>query len=316
LERLREEATHTVEHALSRARIKVHSVTSRVKDESSFLEKVERKAYEDPAAEVTDLVGLRVVCLFLSDLSRVENILRATVVIHDSDDKIAGGTEPSSFGYMSTHYCCELGSGFTGPRYDDIRHIKFEVQSRTIVMDAWANISHQLAYKGEASVPEELRRDFHALSGLFYVADQHFELFFREATKTEAHAENLVRERRFVGLDLNLETLIAYLHQRLPERSHAGRATVSELVEELVAAGYGAIEEVDRQVTRAERAFAKYEIDFTPAILPGGLDKKPRFGDVGVVRISLTIADPNFMFVRKHPGPTERYTRYRDLLDP
>ena len=54
--------------------------------------------------------------------------------------------------------------------------IKFEIQCRTILQNAWASVSHRLAYKGEASIPEALRKDFHALAGLFYVADKHFEL--------------------------------------------------------------------------------------------------------------------------------------------
>jgi putative GTP pyrophosphokinase len=66
--------------------------------------------------------------------------------------------------------------GHSGPRYDPLKHLRFEVQVRTIVMDAGAAVSHHLDYKGGTSVPSELRKDFYALSGLFYVADQHFEV--------------------------------------------------------------------------------------------------------------------------------------------
>ena len=52
----------------------------------------------------------------------------------------------------------------------------FEIQVRTIAQDAWASVSYHLDYKKEETIPVELRRDFYALSGLFYIADQHFKI--------------------------------------------------------------------------------------------------------------------------------------------
>ena len=59
---------------------------------------------------------------------------------------------------------------YSGPRYDNIAVLPFEIQVRTIAMDAWANVSHHLDYKSDKDVPAELRKDFYALSGLFYLA--------------------------------------------------------------------------------------------------------------------------------------------------
>jgi putative GTP pyrophosphokinase len=86
---------------------------------------------------------------------------------------------------MSVHHIVRFGSKHKGERYDNIKNIPFEIQVRTIAMDAWANISHYLDYKTEQDIPTELKRDFHALSGMFYVADKHFQLFFEQRSKKQ-----------------------------------------------------------------------------------------------------------------------------------
>jgi ppGpp synthetase/RelA/SpoT-type nucleotidyltranferase len=79
--------------------------------------------------------------------------------------------------YQSVHFVGRIHPSRSGPRYDSIKGQRFEIQVRTILMDAWANVSNYLDYKSDRSIPSELRRDFFALSGLFYVAEQHLEPF-------------------------------------------------------------------------------------------------------------------------------------------
>ena len=57
---------------------------------------------------------------------------------------------------------------------DNNKKFLFEIQIRTITQDAWASISHYLDYKNEISIADELKKDFYALSGLFYIADTQF----------------------------------------------------------------------------------------------------------------------------------------------
>jgi ppGpp synthetase/RelA/SpoT-type nucleotidyltranferase len=73
-----------------------------------------------------------------------------------------------------------LPDNYTGPRYEDLKGLKAEIQIRTIAMDAWSNVSHYLEYKTPEAAPSSLRKDFYALSALFYLADTHFELFFQD----------------------------------------------------------------------------------------------------------------------------------------
>ena len=66
---------------------------------------------------------------------------------------------------------------------DLLRQMTFEIQIRTICQHAWSSVSHNLFYKNEKYVPRNVKRDFHAINGLFYVADTHFEMIKEETLK-------------------------------------------------------------------------------------------------------------------------------------
>jgi putative GTP pyrophosphokinase len=299
--------------ALTQAGIKTHSVTSRVKDRASFLEKVERKGYMDPFSESPDLVGARVVCLFIEDLPALKRLADQWFEILEEEDKVEESA-PDTFGYMSHHYVCRLKQEHTGPRYDQIKNIRFELQCRTILQDAWANVSHYLAYKGESSIPDELRRDFYALSGLFYVADRHFQLFFSasQASDEAGLAEVQNSSAASKDLDLNRPRLKALLAEIYPDRRESGPASVSELVEELEGAGYDTVEKVRSLLETTKSVFEAYESQYPPgsSVNP---DPTEKFLNVGAARISLYIKDPRVASDRNSTR-VDIYERYHEML--
>jgi GTP pyrophosphokinase len=304
--RLEEEAAFILRTALDEAGVKVHGVTSRVKTLASLESKGARKGYRKPLDESSDVVGTRVVVLFLSDLPSVREILSEKFEILSTDDKVNDG-DPSTFGYMSEHYVVRLGTAYQGARYDGIEDIAVEVQVRTILMDAWANVSHHLAYKGEASIPTELRRDFHALSGLFYVADQHFETFFSGVKALHSDAVTDVGQES-VSADVNLETLSALLHQRYPDRTHSSRIFVSELVEEVTDLGYTDLQQLADALFKGDALLEEYEVEYPPV----GSSSQGRYADVGAARTALAIADPAYAKLKYPEDPT--YKKYRKRL--
>ncbi len=285
LEQLASETAFALDSATKSKKIKTHSITSRVKTAESIANKAKEKELDDPLTQLEDLVGVRVVVLFLSDLPDLDDLVRGSFDIHRSDDKVAEG-DPASFGYMSVHYVATLNDSHSGPRYDHLKEIKFEIQTRTVVMDAWANISHYLDYKGESSVPEDLRRDFYALSGLFYVADQHFELFADRAGESRKQAEKDLDSGESSGLKINRDTLAAFLAQRYPDRRQAHGTAISELVEEVVNAGYEHLGPLEKMLDQAESKFEKYEEESPPKAGRGS----GRFSGVGAVRVSLRLS--------------------------
>jgi ppGpp synthetase/RelA/SpoT-type nucleotidyltranferase len=296
-ERLVDEVVFALEAGLKRAGIKAHTVGGRVKTLDSFVEKIERKQYANPFADTPDLVGVRIVVLFLSDLPRVSELVRDLFDVHSEEDRVHEGPD-TTFGYMSIHYVAELDTSVSGARYDDLKQLRFEIQVRTIVMDAWANVSHYLAYKGESSVPQALRRDFNALSGLFYVADQHFELFVRDAQRSEVEAREVVEaaEHKDQPVELNLDTVAAVIRRAFPDRRHAERSEpmMSVFVDELQAAGFDDARDLERGLRGVHAAVAAQE-----EVLG---HPSPWYTDLGAARTGLLIANDAYRKALKDMG--------------
>jgi putative GTP pyrophosphokinase len=286
--------------------VKYHSIPKRIKTLDSLIAKAERKDdLADPFVEITDIVGLRVVCLFLSDITRVGQVIKNHFDVVAEDNKVEGA-EISSFGYMSVHFVTKMKKTYSGPRYDDLTERPFEIQVRTIAMDAWATISHYLDYKSDVDVPREMRRDFYALSGLFYVADSHFEMFFRERERGRvAITAELKTGKLGLDQDINLDTLKAYLVSRFPDRTQGPTEGKSELVSELHDSGYKKLRQLDEAIAQGYEAFLAYERDHLPH--GGG-----KFIDVGVVRILLNIYDETFR--TKRGIHAQRYAQYEKML--
>ena len=287
-ENLEQEALHCLRESSVLRGIKIHSISGRVKERSSFLEKIERKKYKHPIEETDDLVGIRIVCLFTDDLKTIgEAVAQEFGVLH-AEDKVHDA-DVASFGYMSQHYVCRLRPEFHGRRYDRIKNQKFEVQCRTLLMDAWANVSHHLAYKGEKSIPTPLRKDFHALSGLLYVADRQFQSLLSAAKESQAEAANRIGEVMADGADepLDLSTMQALLDELFPDRAQINLNFVSEFVEELAVLDIVTVSQLRKILRKNLEPVLAHE----KQIAPGASNW---FTQVGAVRRAVLLEDGRY----------------------
>jgi hypothetical protein len=206
---------------------------------------------------------------------------------------------------------------YVGPRYDHIANMPFEIQVRTIAMDAWANVSHYLEYKSETDVPSDLRRDFYALSGLFYVADKHFEMFFRSrAASREQLAEAFAASKPPLDQEINLDSLAEYLANKFSDRKHVESRDLSELISELSDIGVRRIAEVDREVDRGLAAFEIYEQEHPPLYVGSGGLRRGKYSDLGVVRVIFMIASEKYRELKKTANPSIKrdYASYERFL--
>lgn len=289
--KLKTEIIYVLEEKLKAANIPYHMIDGRIKELDSVITKAQRDVPEQEFRdidEIVDICGVRIICLFLSDIEKIENLIADSFDIESKDNKILSKAE-SEFGYLSAHYVGKLPSNCSGPRYNDIKDLRFEIQLRTIAMHSWATISHYLDYKSPNSIPSELRKDFQALSALFYLADSHFELFFRKGKESKQIIEEKAKEvSDMVSEEINFDTLSIYLKRKFPDRGYkTGIEEISELVEQLIVSGYATIGELDRDLKRSAEAFKLYEQKYPPS--DSKTDEITKFMDVGVVRISLEI---------------------------
>ena len=305
---LREEALFILGKSLTETDIKISNIENRIKSKKSFIDKAIANEYDAPFEKISDILGIRVITLFLSDLDKVVHIIKESFDTISVDDKV--NSVSSDFGYMSIHLLVKMKNEYNGPRYDHIKDIVFEIQVRTITMNSWANISHHLDYKSDFDIPQELKRDFYALNGLFYVADQHFELFFKQSRQNRVRIDKLFEKgkSKFIQ-EINLDTLSSYLKNKLPEREQCTSNNLSAAVEELRACGYNSIQQIEDVFVKCWDAFILYEQEKPPTADDG---ESSTFTVIGVLRSIFDIYDEAY---RKYRGTSEKkIEKYRLLI--
>jgi putative GTP pyrophosphokinase len=211
-----------VEKILERGGVSVHGVSHRIKATDSLARKLGRpdRIYQR-LDDLTDLVGLRVITFFDDSIEQVARLIEQgfKVDMERSVDK-RRQQDPASFGYRSLHYICHPPAELVAldPSWD----WPFEIQIRTILQHAWAEIEHDLGYKSPESIPVPVRRRFSRLAGLLEIADSEFvELrrFIEDYARSLRQPPHLLTQR----LDtMSLDTLteasaVAELDQRLAE---------------------------------------------------------------------------------------------------
>lgn len=152
---------------------------SRTKSVESVREKILRqdKSYEDPLKEITDFVGLRLICFYLDDVDRVGDLLREAFEVDwkNSVDRRSLFLDPDRFGYQSVHYVIGLKPKMLEEEaWQPFAEMQAEVQVRTLLQHAWAAIEHRLHYKASQGIPKAVKRQFYRLSALLELADEEF----------------------------------------------------------------------------------------------------------------------------------------------
>ena len=143
------------EFSLQYDRNPFESIESRLKGPASIVEKMLFKGLdinvENMEGEIFDIAGIRVVCSFKEDIYKLSDLLiqQDDVILLAKKDYIEN---PKPNGYRSFHIILDIPIFHS----DGKRHMKVEVQFRTIAMDFWASVDHKLKYKKEIDHPEEV----------------------------------------------------------------------------------------------------------------------------------------------------------------
>lgn len=172
-EKLRE----LIEALIKESQLSVHLVRPRTKDIVKLAEKVTRegKDYKN-LTQVTDLSGIRIICLYSDTVDKVAELIKRNFVVIEplSIDK-RQALDPDRFGYISLHYVVKLTDDRANlPEYQKFKDLLAEIQIRSILQHAWAEIEHDLGYKIPYELPREFRRGFSRVAGLLELADKEF----------------------------------------------------------------------------------------------------------------------------------------------
>jgi putative GTP pyrophosphokinase len=190
---------------LDNAGIRVHSIEHRVKTADSAYQKLSGEPGKyDGFAALTDLLGLRIITYFADQVDRVAEVLvpEFDIDLDNSVDK-RELLDIDRFGYMSLHFVARLeGERSKLIEYSRFTGLCFELQIRSILQHAWAEIEHDLGYKIERSLPPNTRRRFSQLAGVLELVDDQFTALRDERDEYKSAVTRLSSESpRELGVD-------------------------------------------------------------------------------------------------------------------
>ena len=162
------------EYKVTGRRNPIDSVRSRIKSPVSIAEKLEKKGFpvtfQAMTENLSDIAGVRVVCPYISDIYTTKDMLlrQPDITLIEEKDYIEN---PKPSGYRSLHIVVEIPVYLSNTKHD----VKVEIQLRTIAMDFWASLEHELRYKTSSKVPESVRRELFRVAETIAMTDREME---------------------------------------------------------------------------------------------------------------------------------------------
>jgi ppGpp synthetase/RelA/SpoT-type nucleotidyltranferase len=254
------EVAYTLRKRLTERRIAFAGITWRTKTLDSFLEKLRRKTLRPE--QVTDRAGVRVVSLFKDDLTEIEQIIRAEFDVKEKVDKLdEKGVD--QIGYGAIHFIVQLGANVRGARYDDLGGLRCEIQTRTVLQDAWAIIEEKLGYK-KVDVPDDLARGLNLLAGSLERDDKEFQAIARALKKRREKYRASVRKissrdkGAFLETPINADSVVEYLRWKFPDQPLELYDTqVAQITCDLDKTVFAKLNDLDASVDRTQELRAK-----------------------------------------------------------
>ena len=171
------------------ARNPIHHIESRVKSAESIAAKLAKRGLpltiETAQENLNDIAGVRVICNYIDDVYRVAEMFerQKDVEIVKRQDYIQ---TPNYNGYRSLHLDIRV------PVYlsDRTEYVRAEIQIRTIAMDFWASLEHDIRYKADKSkLPKGINEEMYAAAGKIAEIDQQMQDMYRRIADAEANGD-------------------------------------------------------------------------------------------------------------------------------
>ena len=149
----------------------IEFIESRLKKPSSIARKLKKMGLEVTVDNMTqhlsDIAGIRVLCAYIDDIYEIARMLarQKDVRIITVKDYIKA---PKDNGYRSYHLIVEIPVYFS----DKVRPVRCEIQIRTIAMDFWATLDHDMQYKKQVEDSEAIMRELRECADVIHQTDE------------------------------------------------------------------------------------------------------------------------------------------------
>lgn len=243
----------------------IHSLDARVKTRTSLNDKILRKDKYESIEDITDVVGVRIITHYSDDVDQLARLIESEFEVdrqNSIDKRIT--MEPDRFGYLSLHYVVNLTDNRTDLKeYASYKNIKAEIQIRSILQHAWAEIEHDIGYKSVNGLPNEIKRYFSRLAGLLEIADDEFIKIKESISARQQEIANvlesgtgedtldLVSLREYIIKSKLLDRLANEFTQlySIPIVTSKSPGDLEGLLNGLIVAGINTIKELDNAIT-------------------------------------------------------------------
>ena len=149
----------------------IEFIESRLKRPSSIARKLQKSGLEVTVENMTehlsDIAGIRVLCAYIDDIYEI-----ARMLAHQKDVDIITVKDyiknPKENGYRSYHMIVEIPVYFS----DEVRPVRCEIQIRTIAMDFWATLDHDMQYKKQVEDAEQIMQELKECADIIHQTDE------------------------------------------------------------------------------------------------------------------------------------------------
>lgn len=185
------------EFQLKYERNPISSIQSRLKSNISIFNKLKQKnlepTFENIENELSDIAGIRVICNYIDDIYKIANAL-----IRQNDVEVIKVKDyiehPKENGYRSLHIIIKIPVFFS----QLTKKVKVEIQIRTIAMNFWASLEHQMRYKGgQIKDAQMISKELKKCSEVIFETDEKMQSIRRqiEQNPTEDHDKKLIMDK-------------------------------------------------------------------------------------------------------------------------
>lgn len=165
-----------------RARRRLRAFAERLRSPTTPIAR--NQSTPDPLTQITDLAGVRVIAFFPRSLQRICKAIETEFEVTWRKDLGEECFAQGRFGYQSIHYLVKLPTHkTTWAEYKRFDGLIAEIQVRTILQHAWAEMEHDIEYKSAEQIPTSIQRRFVALAGMLEIADREFQAVQDEDAK-------------------------------------------------------------------------------------------------------------------------------------
>jgi len=148
-------------------------------------------------------------------------------------------------GYLSVHFVASLSKQRNKlTEYSQIKNLKFEIQVRTLLQHAWAEIEHDKSYKFSGELRKDLKRNFSLIAGVLELMDQEFE---KLSDEIDNYAASVLEETENGNFDIAIDStsLKEYMKNKFEKYNMEINTIDSDIIKELKDFGLNTLKDIE-----------------------------------------------------------------------